>query len=338
MENALSTVSSTLLSFFNSQALIAAYDVEIFEAIGDGATSQEVFEHCNLPESTGHQLLVAMVAMGFVEYRGDIYTLKPDMAPCLLKNGTQYMGTLARHASKFLYPLWANSAQAIRTNSNQRKETFGDERKWFDILYSEPNDVADFHAFLSVLADPFVESFLKGFNFSPYKAFLDLGSGRAALPRAILAANPHLNVAVCDLPEAVDHMRQELMSSGHSDQVDVYIGDVISGDLPEITQDLVHMGWMLHDYSIKTQKCILANVFKALPSGATFIASETPLLDDETGPTFVALLSINMLISSDGGIESTTAQYLDRLCEAGFTNVRAVTLDGPRTLLIGEKP
>lgn len=341
MENPIALVSSTLLSFFNAQALISAYELGIFEAVrdsdGSGASATTICQNCDLPESSGEQLLIALGAMGFLIRDAGRYSLPPDLAPYLLRDGKGYLGGLARHAAKFLYPLWAHSAAAIRENHNQRAVTFDDSRRWFDILYSDPKDVADFHAFLSVLADPFVESFVTGFDFSPYREFLDLGSGRATLPRAVLAAHPHLSVSVCDLPEAAAHMRDELAASGHQDQIQVSEGDVIAGTLPRLSADLVHMGWMLHDYGIETQNRILANIHAALPAGATLVASETALNDDLSGPAFVALLSINMLVSSDGGIESTTAQYLDRFRAAGFVNVRALKLDGPRILLIGDK-
>lgn len=338
LDQSFARVSETLLSFFNAQALMGAYQLEVFEAIGEGATAAEIAARCEMPESSANQLLIALRAMGFLDREGDRYSLAAGMEPYLLKDGAAYLGTLSRHAAKFLYPLWGRCAEGLRENANQRAAVFGDDRKWFDILYSDPADVADFHAFLSILADPFVESFVAGYDFSAHKAFLDLGSGRAALPRAVLKAHPHLTAAVCDLPEAAEHMRRELAGIEGGNRIAIFEGDVIEGTLPQIDADLVHMGWMLHDYGIETQKRILANVFAALPSGATFIASETPLADDESGPAFVALLSINMLVSSDGGIESTTAQYLDRFREAGFVNVRAQALPGPRALLIGQKP
>ncbi|RLQ85189.1 methyltransferase [Notoacmeibacter ruber] len=339
MENNLARVGETILSFFNAQALIAAFELGIFDAIGDGGASEaEIYERCGLAEKSGRQMLIALSALGFVIRDGERYRLAPGMEACLRRDGSQYLGTLARHANKFLYPLWSRCADAVRQDSNQRAAVFNDSRDWFEILYSDPEDVADFHAFLSVLADPFVENFVKGYDFSRHKGFLDIGSGRAALPAKVIAAHPHLTAAVCDLLEAARHMRQELSAAGQLDRIAVYEGDVIAGDLPEIHEDLVHMGWMLHDYGVETQKRILSNIFAALPSGATFIASETPLLDDQAGPAFVALLSLNMLVSSDGGIESTCAEYLERFRQAGFANVRAMPLEGPRTLLIGEKP
>ncbi|WP_339109601.1 methyltransferase [Thioclava sp. GXIMD4216] len=338
MDTPLAHVSGTLLSFFNAQALISGYELGIFEAARDGAEAREICATCALPESSGQQLLIALATMGFLSRTQAGFALPADLRPYLLRDGAAYMGGLARHAAKFLYPLWGQAAAGIRENRNQREKVFNDPRKWFEMLYSDPADVADFHAFLSVLADPFVESFTRDFDFTPYRSFLDIGSGRAALPRAVLAANPQLDAAVCDLPEAATHMRKELAQAGMDGRIAVYEGDVITGNLPEISADLVHMGWMLHDYSAETQATILSNLFAALPPKATFIASETPLDDDLSGPAFVALLSINMLVSCDGGIESTTGQYLERFRAAGFVNVRAASLAGPRVLLIGEKP
>ena len=114
-------------------------------------------------------------------------------------------------------------------------------------------------------------------------------------------------------------------------------GDVISGDLPIGGYDLIHLGWMLHDYAPETQLTILRNIYRAMPAGGRFIASETPLNEDKSGPEFTALLSLNMLVSTDGGIESSAQEYLDRFRLAGFSNARIMKIAGPRTLIVGEK-
>jgi hypothetical protein len=55
------------------------------------------------------------------------------------------------------------------------------------------------------------------------------------------------------------------------------------------------------------------------------------------GPLLTALLSLDMMVSTDGGGESTGQEYLQRLSSVGFEKVRIETLPIMRDLIIGVK-
>jgi SAM-dependent methyltransferase len=326
-----------MMGFFQSKAITAALELRIFDAIDPPAPAEEVCRRAGIPAATGKRLLIALNAMNLIGRKGDEYHLTDVAKFCLVSTSPQWMGWLARHCDVFLYPLWDRCADAIRQNKDQREAVFGDNRSWFDILYQNPKDVTDFQEFLGILAQPFIDGMIGAFDFKPYKRFLDIGSGIGTLPMAVARSHPHLEVALCELPQAAAFVRDKLGAAGFGDRIQVLEGDVIDGIIPRNSYDLVHLGWMLHDYAAETQEKILRNILDSLPSGGTFMASETPLDDDESGPLFTSLLSINMLVSTDGGIESTAEQYLERFRKIGFVNVRAQEIPGPRKLLIGQK-
>ncbi|MEI8630988.1 hypothetical protein P4S72_00510 [Vibrio sp. PP-XX7] len=58
---------------------------------------------------------------------------------------------------------------------------------------------------------------------------------------------------------------------------------------------------------------------------------------DKSGPEFTALLSLNMLVSTDGGVESSVDEYIQRFTAVGFEEVGIVDVPGPRMLIIGKK-
>lgn len=331
------TVDS-MMGFFKTKAITAALELKIFDHLVDGPlTEADLIAKTGLPELSFKRLLIALTAMGLITKENGEFTLPEAHREFLVSSEPLWIGWLARHIDTFLYPLWDKTADAVRTDSNQREPVFGDNRSWFDILYQNPEDVTDFQEFLGIYAKPFIDGFVAEYPFNEHKRFLDIGSGIGSLPMAVADAHPDLEIGICDLPAATAFLNDKLTEKGYGDRIEVTAGDVIEGKLPEEKYDLVHLGWMLHDYDHDIQVKVLENVYNALPVGGKFIASETPLNDDETGPEFTALLSINMLVSTDGGIESTHKQYIDRFSSVGFKNVRALEISGPRTLFIGEK-
>lgn len=337
MEPNMEQITGMMMGFFQSKAITAALNLRVFDAIDPPASAVEVCRRAGIPAATGKRLLIALHAMNLIGRQGDEYHLSAVAKRCLVSTSPQWLGWLAQHCDTFLYPLWGRCAEAIRENKDQRVAVFQDSRSWFDVLYENPTDVADFQQFLGILAQPFVSGMIEAFDFSPYTRFLDIGSGSGTLPMAVAKRYPALEIALCELPQAAAFARGNMSAAGLGSRIQVLESDVIAGVIPQHRYDLVHLGWMLHDYAPSTQEAILRNILASLPSGGTLIASETPLNEDESGPAFTALLSINMLVSTDGGVESTTDQYLARFRGAGFANVRAQMIPGPRTLLIGQK-
>ena len=339
MELSKERIVDMMMGFFQTKTITAALDLRVFDALAEGPASAEaVSRRIGIPENSGKRLLIALVAMGLLTKRGEDFCLTAGAQKHLVSSSPQWLGWLARHIDAFLYPLWGKAAEAVREDKDQRQAVFNDQRTWFDILYANPQDVTDFQEFLGIFAQPFIEGMIQAFEFSNYRRFLDIGSGIGTLPLAVASRYPDLEIGLLELPQAADFVRNKLKEHGHGARVRVIEGDVIAGNVPKGEYDLVHLGWMLHDYAPDIQDRILTHILEALPPGGTFIASETPLADDESGPLFTALLSINMLVSTDGGIESTGRQYLERFERIGFVNVRQQAIPGPRTLFAGEKP
>lgn len=327
-----------MMGFFQSNALNTALSLKLFDPLSMKPTSVvSLAETLSLPVDPLERLLTALAAMGYLEKHAEGFVLPDAHRPFLVSGESQWLGWLARHIDTFLSPLWSNLHTAVREGQHQRRAVFGDDRSWFDILYQNPGDVADFQEFLGKFAQPFIDGFVKDYDFGRHQRFLDIGSGIGTLPIAVAQKYPQLDIAICDLPQASAFLRDKLGEQGYGERIHVVEGDVIQGQLPDEQYDLIHLGWMLHDYDPDTQLTILRNIYESMPVGGQFIASETPLNADKSGPEFTALLSLNMLVSTDGGIESSVDEYMQRFTEAGFVDVGILEIPGPRTLITGKK-
>ncbi|MEH2592812.1 methyltransferase [Bradyrhizobium sp. AZCC 1721] len=76
-----------------------------------------------------------------------------------------------------------------------------------------------------------------------------------------------------------------------------------------------------------------------MPSGGAVVISELLVNDEKTGPAPAALMSLNMLIETEGR-NYTPAEYSAWLEEAGFWDIETVWFDAPAAngAVIGRKP
>jgi hypothetical protein len=85
---------------------------------------------------------------------------------------------------------------------------------------------------------------------------------------------------------------------------------------------------ILHDWNEEHDAAILAKCYQALPSGGLIVISELLVDDEKTGPPPAALMSMNMLIETEGR-NYTPSEYSAWLEDAGFKDVRTTWFDAP---------
>jgi hypothetical protein len=86
-------------------------------------------------------------------------------------------------------------------------------------------------------------------------------------------------------------------------------------------------------------RALLRRSFEVLPSGGAVVISELLVNDEKTGPVPAALMSLNMLIETEGR-NYTPARIFGWLEEAGFRHIETVWFDAPsaKGVVIGRKP
>ena len=99
------------------------------------------------------------------------------------------------------------------------------------------------------------------------------------------------------------------------------------------------LSMILHDWDEAKNRALLRRSFEALPSGGAVVISELLVNDEKTGPAPAALMSLNMLIETEGR-NYTPAEYSAWLEEAGFRHIETVWFDAPGAngAVIGRKP
>jgi hypothetical protein len=181
-----------------------------------------------------------------------------------------------------------------------RAQTWGDQPGIFEAMSANPEEQRIFTEGMHSFSVQSGEAVAAAFDFLPYAHLLDVGGGSGAYCIEAARRYPHLRATVFDLPAALEIAREKIAEAAFADRI---------------------------------TRC-----FDALPSGGAVIVSELMMNDEKTGPASAALMSLNMLIETEGR-NYTWAEYTEWLKEVGFREIQRVPVVSPGAngLLVGRK-
>jgi len=122
---------------------------------------------------------------------------------------------------------------------------------------------------------------------------------------------------------------------GLSSRVKFQPGSFFTDAIP--SAEVIMMGHILHDWNLEEKRMLIAKAYAALPKGGALLVYEAIIDDDRSKNAFGLLMSLNMLIETQGGFDYTGADCIGWMKEAGFKNTRVEHLIGPDSMVIGIK-
>jgi len=97
------------------------------------------------------------------------------------------------------------------------------------------------------------------------------------------------------------------------------------------------MGHILHDWNLEEKRALIQKAYDALPVGGALIVHDTIIDDERRQNAFGLLISLNMLIETEGGFDYTGADCRGWLTSAGFSQTRVEHLVGPDSMVVAIK-
>jgi 3-hydroxy-5-methyl-1-naphthoate 3-O-methyltransferase len=252
-----------------------------------------------------------------------------------VKGKPYYFGGAITSLDRRAYLPWHRLTEALRTN---RAQIWRDQPGPFEAIAANPEDQRIFTESMHSRAVQEARAVAAALDFSAYKQLLDVGGGSGAYCIEVARRYPHLKAVVFDIAPALEIAREKIAQARLSDRISTHPGDFFAEDLPQ-GSDVALLSSVLHDWGPEKDRIILRKCFDALPAGGTLIVSELMMDDDKTGPLNAALMSLNMLIATEGR-NYTWAEYTAWMEEIGFRRIQRLRLSalGGNGLLIGRKP
>jgi len=327
------------MGFWASKTLLAAVNLEIFTHLSlCPLTAEEIQVRTGIQKRGLLDFLDALVALGFLNRQGfndeAFYSNTEETELFLDKRKPTYMGGMLEMANNRLYKFWGALEEGLKTGlpQNEIKDT---GVSLFESIYQDHRKLKEFSmAMQGVQMGSFI-TLSKQFDFSGYATLCDIGGSSGALSIQVASENPHMRCISADLPELLPIAQENISDFGLKDRIEAVNINFFQDDLPKA--DVITMGNILHDWNLEDKKMLIKKAYEALPEGGAFIVIENVIDDDRRENAFGLMMSLNMLIETEGGFDFTRQEFAVWAEEIGFAKIETMPLAGPTSAIIAIK-
>ena len=329
------TIMQLGFGFWGSKALLSAVGLGLFSELAEAGAleGEELRERLGLHARSATDFFDALVALGMLEREGGRYANTPEADLFLDRAKPSYIGGMLEMGDARLYGFWGSLTEGLRTGQPQNEAKAGED--FFGVLYADPQRLAQFARAMSAISTGVAHALAAQFPWQEYGTVIDIGCAEGAVPAHIAMAHEHITGGGFDLPPLEPIFNEYVAGLGLGDRLSFTPGDFFAGPLPEA--DVLVMGHILHDWDLEQKRVLLQKAYDALPDGGALIVYEANIDDDRRSNAFGLLMSLNMLIETEGGFDYTGADCRAWMQETGFRESRVEHLVGPDSMVVGIK-
>jgi (2Fe-2S) ferredoxin/SAM-dependent methyltransferase len=315
-------VNELIRGFMASRAVLTALELDVFTAVGGGASADVVAERIQASRRGVEALLHALVALKLLRKENGIFRNTPLSARFLADDSPDSARKALLHTAN-LWPRWSNLTASVRTGAPAQKTGDGD---WVNTFITAMDRNARERS----------QAVVKTVGIEGIRRILDLGGGSAAYSIAFARANPGVTVEVLDLADVIPLTQEYIRRAGLTDRIQARAGDMLRDPLGQ-GFDLVLLSAICHMFSPEENRALCQRAHAALAPGGRLLIQDFILEPEKTAPRFAALFSLNMLVGTHGGSSYSEPEYTAWLTEAGFRDLRLVRLPGPAGVLLATR-
>jgi 3-hydroxy-5-methyl-1-naphthoate 3-O-methyltransferase len=308
--------------YMPSRCILTALELDIFTAVGYGANAEEIGTRVHANARAVGMLLNALVSLGLLSKRGEVYKNTPESARFFLQGSKDNHRNGLLHIAN-IWHRWSTLTQAVRTGTRvaiDGSETSGWTRHFIDCMQRNARDRA-----------PLV---VKALGTEGVHRILDLGGGSGAYSIAFAKASPAVQCEILDVPEVVPLTTEYINRAEVSAQVNVRAGNMLHDDFGH-GYDLIMMNAVCHMFSEEQNVDIFRRAHHSLGSNGRLVVQDFILNPEKAGPQQAALFSLNMLVSTEAGASYSESEYRNWMKAAGFSDVSRIDLPGASDLIVG---
>ena len=316
-------ISELIRGFMPSRAVLTALELDVFTAVGDGGTAEQVAQKIQTAARATEMLLNALVSLKLLEKREGVYTNTPLAARFFVEGTPDSARTAQLHIAN-IWKRWSALTDAVRAGTCVAPR--GDNG-W----------VTPFIAAMDHNARGRARAVVQAAGVNGAKRMLDLGGGSGAYSIAFAKAAATLRAEIVDLAEVLPITQEHVSRAGLADRISTRAGDMLTIPLQSGHYDLVLLSAICHMYSPEENQQLFQRAYETLAHGGRLVVADFILEPDKTSPRFGALFALNMLVGTRAGASYSEPEYETWLKAAGFAEARRVRIPGPVNLMIATK-
>lgn len=301
-------IFNTLFAYQRSAALNSAIELDVFTAIGAGATKAAALAAKTGCAERGVRILCDYLAIhGLLTKNGNQYGLTPDSAMFLDKHSPACLGSCARlMTSPEFRRNFDDLTAAVRNGGATSEATIAKEWPgWVEFARSMA-------PMMSMPAKLMAERFGSGEG-----KLLDIAAGHGLFGIAMAQKNPQLEIVALDWPAVLEVARENAAKAGISGRYQTLPGsafDVAFGS----GYATVLLTNFLHHFDKPTNEALLRKVRGALLPGGKALALEFIPNEDRISPPMDAGFSLVMLAGTPSGDAYTFPELQQMFHNSGF--------------------
>jgi O-methyltransferase domain/Dimerisation domain len=322
--------------FVNSQALLSARELGVFDVLGkESLTLEALAGTIGLSPVACRRLVMVLVALELVERDGDQFR-NTELGRLCSSASSVNLGAVSK-INPF-YHMFEHLTGALREYSPRWQQALGTTpQDAFRTLYADPRALREFAELMNAISVPQGRLIAEAFDFAPYRCIMDVAGGPGGQSIEIGLKHTHLRGIVMDMEPVCVVAREQIAAKGLSDRFTAIPADLITGPYPS-GADVILLGHILHDWSDETCRRILRHSAAALPDDGLLLISESVLGEDFAGRQSANVKDLIMLVANEPDArERTLSEYRGLLDEAGFDVVDVIRFEAPRDLIVARK-
>lgn len=306
-----SELTQKLRWFQESRLLLTAVELDVFTAVGKGATAREVAARLKTNPRATETLLNGLVALGALTKQDGKFGTTEELARYLVAGSAEYARESLMH-TVHMWGSWGGLTESVRIGTAAiRPGISGEDEQWTEAF------IAAMHRNAASAA----EGLVRQVGADGVRRMLDVGGGSGAYSIAFAQANPALKAEVLDLGAVVKIAQRHIDAAGLDGRVGTRVGDLTKDEFGS-NYDMVLLSAICHMLSPEENQDLLRRCARALGPGGRVVIRDFILEEDKTAPVSAAMFAVHMLVNTPGGSTYSEGEYRNWLVAAGFREVK----------------
>ncbi len=313
-----------------SACLYAVTRLDIPARLQDGPHDvAELAAAVNVHEESLYRVLRALARNNiFKEKPQRTFQLRPLSRALIRDNPNSMHNMVLQAGSPWVLQNWANFDQALASGDPIFAKVHGvDIWGYFE---QQPEQGEIFHRSMVELTRQVAGLVASAYDFSAFKTLVDIGGGAGELLAVILKKYPNLEGINFDMPQALKETPATMESYAVSDRCEIVQGSFFES-IPK-GYDAYMMKNIVHEFSDEKLATPMALCREAMRPDSKLILVES-VVPDSSSP-YLEFLDLQMLLSSEHGLERTRLQFQQMFDRHGFVLKIIEPTASPMSVLI----
>ena len=313
------------------QSIYLAASLGIADLLKNGSKSvDELAQATDSQVSYLYRVLRALASVGvFSEVAPNQFALT-EMAQYLrsdIPGSLRYISMML--SDEWHWNSWGDILHVVKTGQPAMQHLYQIDNT-FEYLSQNPKSGAIFNNAMTGWSKTVHTAVVDSYDFSDINNIVDVAGGHGTLIASILAANPHMEGVLFDMPHVVANARDLLTREGVIDRCKIVGGDFFEA-APSGGNAYI-MSHIVHDWGDEDCVKFLKNIRQNIAENGRLLVVEMVVPAGNT-PHLGKLMDICMMTMYSAGRERTEAEYRQLFQAAGFRLTQIIPTASPMSVI-----